>query len=184
MDKSNLIPFTRENLEILFVGLNPAKGSSDNRHYFSVNQAFWNQLYGSGLITEKVDKLVADELVFGSNAINFRGWTYGITDLITEVAESDSRKIEPTEDDCRRLEKDIIKYNPKTAILLHGKVTKTFLPYLGIKPVRANHSQIGQIIENCPTMFYSIAFPHGNNIPSIEKVENYKEVKDYLLKRS
>jgi hypothetical protein len=98
------------------------------------------------------------------------------------VAESDSRKIEPTEQDCQKLEREITKYKPRAAILLHGKVTKAFLPYLGMKPVRANYGRIGQIIENCPTMFYSIAFPHGNNIPSKEKVEKYKEVKDYLSK--
>jgi hypothetical protein len=183
MEKSNLVPFIRQNLDILFVGLNPAKGSSDNRHYFSVNQAFWNQLFDAGLITKKIDKLKADRIVFGSNDINFRGWSFGITDLITEVAESDSRKIDPTEDDCRRLEREISQYQPKTVILLHGKVTKTFMPYLGVKPVRANHGQIGQIIDNCPTMFYSIAFPHGNNIPSIKKVEKYKAVKNYLIEK-
>jgi hypothetical protein len=182
MDKSNLIPFTRQNLEILFIGLNPAKGSSDNRHYFSVNQAFWNQLNDAGLITERVNKLVADNIVFGGNDINYRGWSYGITDLITEVAESDSGKIKPTVEDCRRLEREIRKYKPRTAILLHGKVTNTFLPYFGIKPVRANHGQIGKILENCHTMFYSIAFPHGNNIPTKEKVEKYRAVKNYLLK--
>ena len=135
------------------------------------------------MITEKVDKFIADEIVFGGNAINFKGWDYGITDLITEVAESDSRKIKPTKEDCRRLERDIRKHQPKTTILLHGKVTKTFLPYLGIKPVCANHGQIGKIMINCPTMLYSIAFPHGNNIPSKEKVSKYNTVKYYLLKK-
>jgi hypothetical protein len=146
-----------------------------------VNQAFWNQLYNAGLIKKQIDKLVADWLVFRSNSINYRGWSFGITDLITEVAESDSRKIKPTEEDCRRLEREIRQYQPKTAILLHGKVTRIFLPYLELKPVRANHGQIGKIIENCSTMFYSIAFPHGNNIPSKEKVKKYQEVKNYLV---
>jgi G:T/U-mismatch repair DNA glycosylase len=181
MEKSNLVPFIRHDLDILFAGLNPAKGSSDNRHYFSVNQAFWNQLYDAGLIKKEVDQLEADEIVFGSNDINFCGWSFGITDLITEVAESNSRVIEPSERDCQRLEREIRKYKPKTVILLHGKVTKTFLAYLGIKPIRANHGQIGQIIKNCPTLFYSIAFPHRNNIPSIKKVEKYKVVKNFLL---
>ena len=164
MEKSNLVPLIRQNLQILFVDLNPAKGSSDNRHYFFVNQAFWNQLYDAGLITEKVDKLVADETVFGSNEINYCGWEYGITDLITEVAESESRKIKPSVDDCRRLKKQIQKFQPKVAILIHGKVTKTFLPYIGGSALPANYGPIGKVIDNCPTMFYSIAFPHGNNI--------------------
>jgi hypothetical protein len=134
------------------------------------------------LITKQIDKFIADDIVFGSDAINFKGWDYGVTDLITEVAESDSRKVDPTKEDCRRLEEDIRKFQPKTAVLLHGKVTRIFLPYLGIKPVRANHGQIGKIIRNCPTMFYSIAFPHGTNIPSKEKVKKYITVKNYLLK--
>ena len=77
MEKSNLIPFVRNNLDILFVGLNPAVGSSRNRRYFSANQAIWNQLYDSGLITSRVDKSIADELVFGQKDINFQGWSYG-----------------------------------------------------------------------------------------------------------
>lgn len=180
MAESELIPFIRHHLSILFVGLNPAKGSSNNRHYFSVNQAFWNQLFEAGLIIERVDKLVADEIVFGTNRINFRGWFYGITDLITEIAESDSRKIIPSEEDCRRLEMEIQKFQPEVAILLHGKVTRNFLPYLKEPSVPANYGLIGQVIDNCPTMFFSIAFPHGNNIPSIDKVRKYQAIKDYL----
>jgi G:T/U-mismatch repair DNA glycosylase len=131
MEKSNLVPFIRNNLHILFIGLNPAKGSSDNRHYFSVNQAFWNQLYDSGLISTKVNKLIADEIVFGSNAINFNSWNYGITDLVTEYAESDSGKIKPEVTDCERLKATILKFAPKVAILIHKKVTRNFLAYLG-----------------------------------------------------
>jgi G:T/U-mismatch repair DNA glycosylase len=92
VEQSTLVPFARENLDILLVGLNPAKGSSRNRHYFSVNQAFWNQLYDAGLITTHIDKSRADEIVFGSTHINFQGWWYGITDLITDMTESDSKK--------------------------------------------------------------------------------------------
>jgi hypothetical protein len=181
MEKSNLVPFIRKDLHILFIGLNPAKGSSDNRHYFSVYQSFWNQLYDTGLITTKVNKLVADEIVFGSNAINFHGWNYGITDLVTEYAESDSGKIKPEVTDCERLKATILKFAPKVAILIHKKVTRNFLTYLGRPLVAANHGQIGKILDNCPTMFYSIAFPHVNNIPSKEKVEKYLEVMQYLL---
>jgi len=64
MNKSTLIPFLRNDLDIMFVGLNPAKGSSENGHYFSVRQAFWEQLYKSGIITGNIDKLIADEYVF------------------------------------------------------------------------------------------------------------------------
>jgi len=181
MEKSSLIPFIRHDLQILFVGLNPAKGSNDNRHYFSVNQAFWNQLYDAGLIIEKVDKFVADNIVFGSNDVNFRGWSYGITDLITDIAESDSGKVKSTEAHCKKLKDQILKYKPKVVILLLKKVSKNFLRYLEKPSVKANHGKIGQVLENCPIMFYAIAFPHSNNIPSKEKVEKYKDVKNYLI---
>ena len=181
MQKSNLIPFVSKNLHILFVGLNPAKGSSENHHYFSVNQAFWSQLYNAGLITEIVDKSNADEKVFGTNKINFNRWSYGITDLVIEIADSNSRNIESKESDCRRLVNVITEYSPKVAILMHKKVTRAFLTYLGEPVVAANHGQIGKIVDGCPTMFYSIGFPHGNNISSRDKVEKYIEVKNYLL---
>jgi len=181
MEKSNLVPFIRHDLEILFVGLNPAKGSSDNRHYFSVNQAFWNQLFDAGLITKKVNKLEADEIVLGSNEINYNGWSYGITDLVPDIAESDSGKVKPTEAHCKKLKDQIQKYKPKVVIFLLKKVSKKFLRYLGKPPVKANHGKIGQVLENVPTIFYAIAFPHSNNIPSIEKIEKYKEVKNFLI---
>jgi hypothetical protein len=181
MEKSNLVPFIRNNLHILFIDLNPAKGSSDKRHYFSVNQAFWNQLYDAEMITTKLDKLVADKIVFGNNTINFHGWNYGITDLITEITESESGKIKPEETDCERLKEVILELAPKVANLIHKKVTRNFLTYHDQPVVTANHGQIGEIIDGCPTMFYSIAFPHGNNIPSTEKVEKYKDVKKILL---
>ena len=183
MKKSTLKPFLRENLDILFVGLNPAKGSDDNGHYFSVNQAFWNQLAQSGLIVSSVNKSIADELVFGDNSINVNNLEYGITDLLN-VAESDSSKVEPTYKDCENLEKDILKYKPKVVVLLHSKVIKCFVKeYLTGKKYTANYGKMGQLLERkgCNTMFYYVAFPHGNNISGEKKVAKYKEIKKYIL---
>lgn len=181
MEKSNLVPFLRVGLDILFVGLNPAKGSSMNRHYFSVNQAFWNQLFKSGLITVRVDKSRADEVVFGSTRINFQSWSYGVTDLVTSVAESDSTKIKPTIQDRQALLSSIKYYSPTTVILLHGKVLSTFLPFIRQPVPDANAGVLGQLVKDCPATFVSIAFPHGNAISSSAKVARYIEVKDFLL---
>ena len=180
MEKSNLVPFVRENLDILFVGLNAAKGSSQNRHYFSVNQALWDQLYEAGLIISPVDKSLADKIIFGGTNYNFHGWSFGITDLVTEIAESDSRQIKPSVKDCETLSVLIQKQTPKVAILLHRKVLKFFLPFVGCPLPSSNSGQIGKIIKNCPTMFFNIAFPHGNTISSQNKVAQYKNVKMYL----
>jgi uracil-DNA glycosylase len=182
MGKSNLVPFLRENLDVLFVGLNPAQGSSRNRHYFSVNQALWNQLYDAGLITSRVDKSNADKIVFGRTDCNFQGWSYGVTDLITAVAESDSSRVKPTQKDCDVLQSQIKRFGPKVAILLHGKVLDSFLPYLGYAAPSANTGKLGILIKDCPTMFFNIAFPHGNAIASEYKVAHYRAVKQYLLK--
>ena len=180
MEKSKLVPFLRKDLDILFVGLNPAKGSSEKGHYFSVNQAFWNQLYESGLITKKVDKLNADDLIFGSTKYNFKNWNYGITDLITEIAESNSSIIKPKISDCIRLENLIKEYTPKSVILIHQKLLKKFIRYLGYQVPESNTGKLGKLMKNCNTIFYSIAFPHGNTIKSKLKVEKYIELKEFL----
>lgn len=180
MQKARLVPFLRPNLDILFIGLNPAKGSNDNGHYFSVNQAFWNQLYDAGLITKWVDKVNADNIIFGNNCFNYTSWQYGITDLVTHIAESNSRKIKPTNDDCFKLKIVIQKYQPKAAILLHGTVLKRFLKFLGKAVPSTNTGALGELVENCKTKFYNIAFPHGNTITSIEKIEQYINLKIQL----
>lgn len=180
MEKSKLVPFVRENLDILFVGLNPAKGSSYNCHYFSVNQAFWNQLYDAGLITARIDKASADGEIFGDTSRNFQNWSYGITDLVTNIAESNSSKIKPTHQDCEKLRDTICKFAPKSVILLHGKVLEKFLPFLHHRVPSSNSGQLGKLIPECPSMFFNIAFPHGNSIASKEKVVQYRAVKNYL----
>lgn len=184
MKKSKLIPFLRPNLDILFIGLNPAKGSNDNGHYFSVNQAFWNQLHDAALITQSIDKAVADDIIFGNNKLNINSWQFGLTDLVTHIAESNSKKIKPTNEDCIKLKDDIFKYKPKIAVMLHKKVLKYFLRHLNKPTPISNTGALGQLIENCRTEFFNIAFPHGNSIASIDKVKRYQELKMELLKRN
>lgn len=180
MEQSKLKPYIRKNLEILFVGLNPAKGSNENGHYFSVNNAFWNQLASSGLISNYINKMHADEIVFGSNLINYRGWNYGITDLVIEHAESDSKKVQPKEKDCLRLENTIRKFKPKVVVLMHQKVQTAFLPFIGHYSLSVNEGYIGKVMDESNTIFFSIAFPHGNSITSDEKTKKYKEIKEVL----
>lgn len=180
MNKSTLIPFLREDLDILFVGLNPARGSSNNGHYFSVNQAFWNQLYLSGLIVQQVNKSNADEIVFGTNSVNYKNKLFGITDLEINIAESNSSIVPISTSNYENLMTVLIKNKPKIVILLHGKVLAGLLSYLGYKIPRSNSGLLGRLIEGQNTMFYNIAFPHGNTIKSEEKIKNYKEVLKYL----
>jgi hypothetical protein len=127
MEYSDLKPFVHDKLDILFIGLNPSIGSNRNEHYFSVNRSFWDQLYASGLITSRVNKSHADEIVFGGTRKNCQGWSYGITDLIADIAESDSSKIKPTQQDGETLYALIRSTTPKVAVLLHGKVREKLL---------------------------------------------------------
>ena len=183
MEKSTLVPFIRPALDILFVGLNPAFGSSQNKHYFSVFQSFWSQLFESGLITTNVDKSNADEIIFGTTEKNFNNWSYGITDLVTEIAESDSTKIKPTTTHVQRLLNTIKENEPIVVVLLHGKVLDKVLSFLGYDTPAANSGELGKILKNCESNFFNIAFPHGNTITSVDKVKRYFEVKDYLIQK-
>lgn len=129
LTRSKLKPFLRKNLDILFVGLNPATGSSAKRHYFSVKQSFWKQLFEAGLILENISKEEADLHVFGGNKLNYKKWNYGITDLVN-VAESDSRKVKPTDKDVAKLIRTIKAYRPKVVCILHSKVYKALSHYI------------------------------------------------------
>ena len=175
MEPSSLRPFLRHGLDILFAGLNPAKGSSRKGHYFSVKSAFWDQLFEAGLIAQRVNKDVADEIVFGSSEINRNGWNYGITDLVTAWAESDSTKVEPTDEDCSRLADDIRNYRPRLVVLLHSKVRNKLAAFLGVSIPRP-YGALGRWLTDVPSEFFSVPFPHGNSIPSTRKVALYREV--------
>lgn len=184
--KVNLHPIIGPNLDILFVGLNPAKTSNEKGHYFSTDPSLWEQLYGAGLIKERVDMDNADEKVFKSSEINCNGWKYGITDLVPDVVKSCSRFVEPTEEDNNNLKQMIIEYSPKVAVLLHSKVRERFVKeYLGKENVKG-HGCFGKLIDGCCTIFYSVPFPHNNEkLYSAEmKIELYKEIKEFLLENS
>lgn len=170
-----LNPFVRQDLDILFVGLNPANTSNRKGHYFSTNPALWNQFYASGIITKQVNMDIADEIVFGTNSINHNGMQYGITDLITNVAESNSSVVKPSLQNCMDLEKTITELKPRCVVILHSKVIQYFVQrYLGMNNVK--YGCLGKIISGCDTVFYNIPFPHGNNIPSDKKVDIYKKL--------
>ena len=173
-----IYPFLRRNLDILFVGLNPANTSSKKEHYFSTNQSFWNQLYESGLIKEHIDKDVADNVVFGSSSINHHNYEYGITDLVNYLAESNSSIVKPTLKNCIRLQEDIMLYKPRIVVLLHSKVVKCFVNEYLKKNITKGYA--GKLLDNCNTVFYYVPFPHGNSICTNIKVAIYADIKKTL----
>jgi hypothetical protein len=46
---------------------------------------------------------------------------------------------------------------------------------------KSNQDYWGQLIPGCSTIFFNIAFPHGNIIKSEDKITRYRGVKEYLL---
>lgn len=181
MKQKFLKPFIRKNLDILFVALNPSFVSNKKMHYFSKNQSFWNQLYKSQLIVEEVDKDIADDKVFGSNLINFNNWNYGIIDIVPNIVQSNSSSVRVNIEDCVRLKNIIIEYSPKIVVIMHSKVLDKFIfRYLNIEKQISNSGRMGKLIQDCDSIFYNIAFPHGNKIKKERKIENYILVRGEL----
>lgn len=129
----------------------------------------------AGLITQPVDKQVADQIVFGSVEINRNRWNYGITDLVLQWAESKSSKIWPSQGDCERLLSDIRKYRPRFVVLLHSKVRDAVAECLEVRATKP-YGHLGRWLKDIPTDFYGVPFPHGNAIPTQKKVRIYQEV--------
>lgn len=185
LTRSNLKPFLRKRLDILFVGLNPATGSNAKGHYFSVKQSFWKQLFEAGLILENINKEEADVQIFGGNKLNYKKWNYGITDLVN-VAESNSRKIKPTEKDVVKLLQSIKAHRPKVVCILHSKVFKALSKYMydtTQKKLPEKYGSLGYLMPRAKTRFYLAPFPHGNSIPDEDKVKVFKQIRRYLIRR-
>jgi len=120
--------------------------------------------------------MVADEIVFGSTSANRNGWSYGITDLVTEIAESDSKKVKPTADHCTRLALQIEELAPRAVVFLHSDVLKAVRRYLGMR-FDSGYGRLGRLLPAIPaTEFFALPFPHGNTIPLAAKLELYKEL--------
>lgn len=170
--------FLRENLDVLFVALNPPVQSNDNGHYFSGKQSlFFNQLYLSGLIIENLDKTIADDLVFGKNKYNYKNRNFGVIDLIPRLEETNSGKAIATKDDVELMIERIKKYNPKNVCIIHSKVMKQFKKETGIT-LKIGYN--GKVFKDIDTEFYCNYFPNGNRIPTETKVKIYKILRDNL----
>tara|TARA_B100000131_G_C17797626_1_gene484060 strand:- start:36 stop:605 length:570 start_codon:yes stop_codon:yes gene_type:complete len=181
--KVNLKPFIRKNLDILFIALNPPEESNKKGHYFSVKQSLWNQLYKSGLISEIVDKEIADEQVFGSNKLNYNNWQYGIIDLVPDIVKTDGAKVKPTDDHVKKLIENICYYKPKIALIIEYKVRDKIYK----KGIPMDTGYIGRILEEdyeCKTEFFLIPFPHGDSVKHDIKIDLYKKVKQFIKKKN
>jgi hypothetical protein len=170
--------YLKPNLDLLFVALNPPVQSNNNGHYFSGKQSlFYNQLYQSGLITTEVDKTIADDIVFGSNKVNYKGLRYGIVDLKPHIVETESNKVKVTKEDIVSLIKKINENNPRVVCIIHSKVKKEIQIFLSKKFV---YGYCGKLLDNNDTEFYCNYFPNGNNISSKQKISIYEQIRNEL----
>jgi len=142
-------------------------------------------LHQTERIKSSIEKLKNhDNIVFGYNRINYKNWQFGITDLITKFAESNSQKVKPSLEDCKILQETLTRFQPRTAVILHGKVLDTFITHLGYEPPESNSGYMGELIDPCTTSFFNIAFPHGNTITSKDKIKRYRELMRFLEKNA
>jgi G:T/U-mismatch repair DNA glycosylase len=182
MQKAKLEPFIRENLDVLFVGLNPPSQSNNNGHYFSGKQSrFFQLLYLSGLISSNINKSEADLNVFGNNSYNYNKANFGVTDLIQHIVETNSGKVKPTREDVLSLCKSIIKYAPKNVCIIHSKVRDAFERFQNeYISGGLTYGNCGKILKDCPSVFFFNYFPNGNNIPDEPKLKIFNELKSLL----
>jgi hypothetical protein len=125
--KVNLVDFIHPKMDILFLALNAPEVSNNNAHWFTYNLSFWNLLFDSGLITQRInDKLEGDEKVFDSSTINYNNWIYGVTDLDKETVETDSTKIQTSTDQVKRILQILDSSEVKKLCIMHSKVADAF----------------------------------------------------------
>jgi hypothetical protein len=176
----NLKPFMRPNLDVLFVALNPPMQSNNNGHYFSGEQSrFFDLLYFSGLITERLPKANADEIVFGSTSVNFKGKEFGVVDLVEHLVETDSGKVKPTRQDTSFLLQRIRQFEPRFVCVIHSKVRDALNAHPDvIAPL--DYGVWGPVLKGSPSRFVLNYFPNGNSVPDEPKLAIYKTLRDAL----
>lgn len=170
--------FLREDLDILFIALNPPVQSNNNGHYFSGKQSlFFKQMYLSGLVTKDLDKTIADELVFGCNDYNYKNKDYGVIDLLPRIEETNSGKVKVETQDVELMIDRIKKYKPKNVCIIHSVVMKQFRKVTGID-LKIGYN--GKVLKDIDTEFHCNYFPNGNNKTTESKVMIYELLKNSL----
>lgn len=180
MATANLRPFLRPHLDVLFVALNPPEQSNANGHYFSgTGSRFFQLLHGSGLITKAIPKANADEIVFGSTAVNHSGKEFGVVDLVTNVVQTDSRKVRPTQQHVGALLEHIRELDPRYVCIIHSKVRDALVKH-GRLAGRLTYGICGALLPATAASFVMNYFPNGNAIPDEAKLRIFRELRDAL----
>ena len=165
----NLKEYIHPEMDILFLALNAPEISNRNGHWFSRNLRFWNLLYKSGLITERMeDKLLGDITVFGGQKINFQNRIYGVTDLNRDVVETRGSLVETNANHVLRILKILDSNQVNKLCLMHANVAKAFDKYGLIRRRSGRMSKgYGMVGQHKNTEIYEMPFP-GTYIPGME----------------
>lgn len=180
MTKIKLQPFLRPQLDVLFVSLNPPVQSNDNGHYFSGRSSrFFRLLYLSGLITKDLPKATADETVFDSTSVNYKGCAFGVIDLVDDIVQTNSRKVRPTRRHVDLLFTRIREFDPRFVCVIHSKVRDA----LNKNPVcaeRLDYGICGPLLLGSESVFVLNYFPNGNNVSDEKKLRIFRALRDEL----
>ena len=172
----NLHPFIRPNLDVLFVALNPPDQSNTNGHYFSGSGSrFFHLLCLSGLITKEVPKLTADEIVFGSTAVNFKGAEFGVIDLVDDLVETNSGRVRISLHHVNSLLNRIRNLKPRFVCIIHSKVRNALNKHAQFTgPLE--YGICGRLLRDSSSSFILNYFPNGNSISDEPKLEIFREL--------
>jgi hypothetical protein len=158
-------------MDILFVALNAPEVSNSNKHWFSYNLSFWKLLFRAGIITQHItDCRIGDKKVFGSNAINFKNWVIGVTDLNREIVATNSRDVSTNKSQVERI-LAILKNNPtKKLCIMHAKVAEEFEKqgYI-MRNYKVGENTFGKVGAYRGTIIYEVPFHSGNNYSNKER---------------
>jgi hypothetical protein len=119
---------------------------------------------------------MADEIVFGSNRVNYKLCQFGVVDLIS-VVETDSRRVQPTRQDVDSLLTRIRNHKPRFVCVIHSKVSKALnRRFMG----RLKYGICGALLPNSESCFALNYFPNGNNIPDTTKIKIFEDLRRVL----
>jgi G:T/U-mismatch repair DNA glycosylase len=179
MAEARLKPYLRTDLDVLFIGLNPPEQSNSNGHYFSGKQSrFFELLAASGLITRRIPRACADETVFGTTEINYKGASFGVVDLVSGLVETKSEKVSVTREVIDHLVSQVRYVSPRFACVIHAKVWKGLNRHGGlVRPL--SYGLCGLSLKNCATQFVVNYFPSAM-VSDDTKISIFRLLRDRL----
>jgi len=175
MPQSNLNEILHPKMDILFLGLNPPRNSNTNGKYFSNNLSFWNLLHRSGLIAESIlNKLDGQDLVFRNQQINYKNASYGVTDLVHDIVETNSTKVKIAGSQIKRITDILDNYDCRILCLMHSRVAKKFKQ----SGLIDNEKSYGEVGRYKSTMVFNVPF----HCASIANKEYYYQILKRAMK--